>query len=197
MKTKTSLALTLPIILAPILYGIAMYSRLPQTMATHWGIDNQVNGTMPKAFMVFGLPVLMAIFQLVVILVPRKKATAPRFERMVMWIMPVITVVAYLMTIQINLGHNVDIRRIAVMLVAAIMLAMGNYLPTVPAEYNSYKWSMRHITRRADAKKVLRRYGYVMVAFGLLLLISIFFNPIVSAVILGIMIVVMLIMPFI
>ncbi|WP_125711031.1 DUF1648 domain-containing protein [Lacticaseibacillus porcinae] len=197
MKTKTSLALTLPIILAPILYGLAMYSRLPQTMATHWGINNQVNGTMPKAFMVFGLPVLMAIFQAVVILVPRKKTTAPRFERMVIWIMPVITIVAYLMTIQINLGHNVDIRRIAVVLVAAIMIAMGNYLPTVPAEYNGYKWSMRHMANRPDAKKVLRRYGYVMVAFGLLLLISIFFTPIVSAVILGIMIVVLVIMPFI
>jgi uncharacterized membrane protein HdeD (DUF308 family) len=56
---------------------------------------------------------------------------------------------------------------------------------------------MRHIAQRPDAKKVLRRYGYVMVAFGLLLLISLFFNPMVSAVFLGVMIVVMLIMPFV
>lgn len=197
MKTKTSLALTLPLMLAPMLYGIAMYSRLPAVMATHWGIDNQVNGTMPKAFMIFGLPLLMAVFQFVVVLVPRQKATAPRFERMVIWIMPVITVVAYLTTIQINLGHNLDIRRIAIVLVAAMMLAMGNYLPTVPPEYNSHKWVMRQMTRRPDAKRALRRLGYTMVIFGILLLLSLFFSPIVSAGVVGVMIIVMLIMPFI
>lgn len=197
MKTKTSLALTLPIILAPILYGVAMYSRLPAVMATHWGVNNQANGTMPKPLMVFGLPLMMAVFQLIVLLVPRQKNTAPRFERMVMWLMPVITVIAYLTTIQINLGHSLDIRRIVVLLIAAMMLLMGNYLPTVPADYRSHKFTLRHMTKRADAKKILRRVGYTMVAFGLLLLLSLFFAPIVSAVIVGLMIVVMLIMPFV
>lgn len=197
MKNKNSLALTLPIILAPMLYGLAMYSRLPQTMATHWGIDNQVNGTMPKAFMIFGLPLLMALFQAVVILVPRKKASAPRFERMVIWIMPVITVVAYVATIQINLGHAWDIRRVAMLLVAAIMIAMGNYLPTVDPDYQSYKLGMRHVAKRPDAKKVYRRLGYTMVGFGVLSLISLFFPPMISAIVIGLMIIVMLIIPFV
>jgi uncharacterized membrane protein len=124
MKNKTSLALTLPVIFAPMLYGIAMYSRLPSVLATHWGMQNQVNGTMPKAWFLFATPFLMALFQAVVILVPRKKAAAPRFERMVIWIMPVITLVAYITTVQINLGHAWDIRRIAMLLVAAVMLVI-------------------------------------------------------------------------
>lgn len=197
MKNKTSLALTLPVIFAPMLYGIAMYSRLPSVLATHWGMQNQVNGTMPKAWFLFATPFLMALFQAVVILVPRKKAAAPRFERMVIWIMPVITLVAYITTVQINLGHAWDIRRIAMLLVAAVMLAMGNYLPTVSPDYQNYKLIMQHIAKRPDAKRVYRRMGHVMVGFGILALISIFLPPIASVIVIAAMIVVMLIMPFI
>lgn len=197
MKTKTSLALTLPVILAPIIYGVAVYPRLPQQLATHWGVSGEVNGTMPRALMVFGLPLMMAVFQLLVVLVPRQAERAVRFERVVAWILPVITVVAYVMTIQFNLGHDVDIRRIAILLVSAIFIAMGNYLPTVPADYNRTNLGMRYLTRKRDYRRVVRRLGFVMVLSGLAMLASLFFPPLVSAIVLGIIIVLVVVFTFV
>ncbi|MCI1985376.1 MAG: DUF1648 domain-containing protein [Lactobacillus sp.] len=179
MKTKNQLLYTLPVILAPLLYGVAVYSRLPERMASHWGFNNQVNGTMARPFVVFGLPLLMVVVQLIIVgataYASRHGEQAVRAERVLIWIIPVVTVVAYLTTLQINLGQALDLRRIVVLLVAAIFMTVGNYLPTVPAQYQRQPaWLQR---RRSPAawRRSTRRLGYAMVGGGGLLLLSLLF----------------------
>ncbi|WP_461213628.1 DUF1648 domain-containing protein [Lacticaseibacillus sp. GG6-2] len=186
MKTKTTLAVTLPVILAPMLYGAAVYNRLPMRLATHWGISSDPNGYGSRALVVFGLPLLMALGQIFALTVSRKRQRAPRFERVVAWIIPAVTVVAYLTTIAYNLGQHVDIWRIAIVLVAAIFIAMGNYLPTVPA---GYQHSLTWPHQRLLSKRATRNTGYAMVAAGIALLLSLFTLPLVSAIIVGIAVV--------
>ena len=46
----------------PVLIGIICWNRLPDVMATHFGMNNEANGFSSKAFAVFGLPlVLLAV----------------------------------------------------------------------------------------------------------------------------------------
>ena len=47
------------VILLPILYGIAMWDKLPASMVSHWGGDGVADGVAPKGFMVFGMPLLL------------------------------------------------------------------------------------------------------------------------------------------
>lgn len=51
-KNRKTLILTSIIILLPILVGIVLWNKLPDTMATHFGIDNEANGFSSK-FLVF------------------------------------------------------------------------------------------------------------------------------------------------
>ena len=44
MKNKKTLILTSLICLIPILVGAAVYSRLPETMATHWNFQGEADG---------------------------------------------------------------------------------------------------------------------------------------------------------
>ena len=55
---KKELLLTSPVCLLPLLAGVALYPRLPETMATHWGFDGTANGWSSRAATVFGLPLL-------------------------------------------------------------------------------------------------------------------------------------------
>jgi hypothetical protein len=67
------------------------------------------------------------------------------------------------------------LRRIVVLLVAAIFMTVGNYLPTVPAQYQRQPaWLQR---RRSPAawRRSTRRLGYAMVGGGGLLLLSLLF----------------------
>jgi uncharacterized membrane protein len=178
-----TLLMTTPVILLPMVYGVAVYHKLPLRMATHWGVGNQPNGYMTRPLAVFGLPLLMVLLQLLILYTPRGKQRAPRFERLVNWIIPVTTIVMYLTTIQYNLGTKLNIWRIAVLLIGIMFVLMGNYLPTVPQGYNRGWHPYTNLFRDQNWRKYTRIMAYVMVAGGIAMLLSLFFNGLVSMVV--------------
>lgn len=180
-KKKRVLLVTLPLILAPILYGLAVYKQLPAQMITHWGMNNEPNGYMSRAVAVFGLPALMAVLQTIMVLAPQKSMSSKRFNRVAFAIIPVISVILYVVTIQVNLGQQLNIWRIVVFMLGLMFVALGNYMPTVPANYG-YGWNLTtYLSRREGWARVRRVYGYTMVGGGILLLLSLFFTPLASA----------------
>lgn len=48
-KISKLTVITTLITLLPIVLGIVLYDRLPDVVATHWGIDNQPNGWSSRA----------------------------------------------------------------------------------------------------------------------------------------------------
>ncbi|WP_159459264.1 DUF1648 domain-containing protein [Secundilactobacillus mixtipabuli] len=196
MKNKwRSLLVTSLVILAPILYGVSVYDQLPVRMVTHWGFDNQPNGWMVRSMVVFGLPILMLLIHLVTVgatyHASAKGHSAPRMERVVAWIFPVITIVAYTITIRYGLGETIDIRLWTVIMVAGLLIFIGNYLPTVPPE--SVNKGGFHLGK-ANTQSDLRSTGYCLVLFGVLTLLSLFFPPIVTVIVLVLFIISLLVL---
>lgn len=192
MKRSVQLWLSYIVILLPILYGVANYQALPARMAIHFNLDNQPNGMASKAVVVFGLPLLMAVFQLICVGATRLNAThkgpAPRFERMMIWIVPVLSGVIYATTISYNLGHRMDIWRIAISLVAFIFMAIGNYLPTISA--NQYA-QVRRGTRPIHPmvwRRVRYWLGYTLVGGGILLLLSVMTTQVIAIIVMVVVI---------
>lgn len=197
------MAITSAVILATMLYGASQYSALPATLVTHWGVDNQPNGWMPKALVVYGLPLLMLAAHWLAVGTTYWASShgkrAPRFERITVWIIPVVTVVIYVSTIRYALGQAVNIRLWAIAVVGAIFIVMGNYLPTVPASAAHQGWVgvgyhvPWQVKNPAGALKSMRVLGYVMVAGGVLMLASLFFPPVVSVIALVLLIAAMIV----
>ena len=52
---KKMILLTSIITLFPIFIGLLLWNQLPDSLATHWGINNEPNGYASKTFAVFGL----------------------------------------------------------------------------------------------------------------------------------------------
>jgi len=59
MKLNYWIIAALVIVFATFAVGGALYSQLPSTVATHWNGAGEVNGTMPKFWGVFFLPLLI------------------------------------------------------------------------------------------------------------------------------------------
>ena len=43
----------------PIVIGLFLWNKLPDTLATHWGSDGTANGWSSKTFSVFGMPLIL------------------------------------------------------------------------------------------------------------------------------------------
>ena len=65
-KYRTTIIITTLITLLPILFGLIVWNRLPEQIATHWGANGQADGYSGKAFAVFGMPCILAGRQLFV-----------------------------------------------------------------------------------------------------------------------------------
>ena len=55
MSTRTTLVIVTILIIVSTLAGIFLWNQLPDPMASHWGVDDQVNGTM-SAFLAAKVP---------------------------------------------------------------------------------------------------------------------------------------------
>ncbi len=55
-KNKSRIIISSIIILLPMIFGLIMWDKLPDTMTTHWGADGNADGFSGKVFAVFGLP---------------------------------------------------------------------------------------------------------------------------------------------
>ena len=63
MSTRLALIVGLALILIAVVFSLAVYSRLPDRMASHWGINDEVNGTISRFWGAFLMP-LMALAML-------------------------------------------------------------------------------------------------------------------------------------
>ena len=80
MKKPLFLVLVCVLSLAPFCVSLALWNSLPAVMATHWGLDGQPNGWMPRTMALLFLPVLdlvlAGIFLVIPLIDPLKKNIA-------------------------------------------------------------------------------------------------------------------------
>jgi len=69
MSTKTTILISMILIAIAMIAGAALWNQLPDPMASHWNANDQVDGTMPKFWGVFMMPLvtlgMLALFLIV------------------------------------------------------------------------------------------------------------------------------------
>ncbi len=182
---RKSLIITCTVCLLPILLGIALWDNLPDTMAIHFNINNEPDNFASKGFVVFGLPFLMALLQMFCCFIndinAHKYGPRIKFERAVKWIIPIMSVVLQIITLDIGLGKNIDVRKSVALIIGCVFLVMGNYLPKLDYIKN-------YNLNTEAARKINRFIGFETVIMGILALISIFLPPIATCIWLFLMI---------
>lgn len=129
---RKKLILTTLLTCVPMIIGLLLWNRLPDTVATHFGTDNTPNGWSSKAFAVIGLPLLLAVLHLFGITVtlndPKRKNIGTKILGVLFWIIPVVSMICGLATYAYALGIPVDIGLIANICVGAVFIVTGNYM---------------------------------------------------------------------
>ena len=121
-QNKKLLLLTSVITLLPVFIGLFLWNQLPDSVATHFGLNNQPDGYSSKAFAVFGLPLILLAVHLVCVVAtnidPKSKDINKKIFKVLLWICPLVSLFVS-----------------TVILIGVLYLVLGNFLPTVKPNY--------------------------------------------------------------
>lgn len=140
MKTETKrMILTTAICLLPILAGLALYSRLPEQVPTHFDFNGNPDGWSSRAFAVFGIPGLMAAINLFLHIClekdPKRANMSAALKHISLWVIPVLSVLTSGLTLGAAMGWPVHVESAIPVLVGGLFLLVGNYLPKTKQSY--------------------------------------------------------------
>lgn len=184
-----SLIITSIVCLLPIICGLIFYNELPDRIAIHWGIDNSPNGYFSKPVFVFGMPVIMLVLQIFCSIISDLSDKNPEANKKAVtvykWLIPIITIVMYIVTIAIALGNSLDIRKIVMILLGILFIISGNYMPKVRSDYymNTKIFWVKNRNEKL-VNKAIKISAYGLIVYGILFILSILFKPVVSVVVL-------------
>ncbi len=178
MKWKI-LIITCIVCLLPILAGVALWDRLPESIAIHFDMNNNPDNFASKGFAIFAVPAMMVLLQVFCCVIndvnAKKFGDRRKLELVTKWTIPVMTILLQGVTFIYALGTAVDIRRVAMAIVGAVMIVIGNYLPKL-----DYVKNIQADTEKA--RKINRFIGFATVIMGILAICTLLFRPIVSVV---------------
>ena len=138
-KLMINMLLTSAVALLPMLLGIALYSDLPDRVPTHWGFDGEINSWSGKNTVVFSMPIGMALLSILVQLMlendPKKSNMSAAVKAISRWLCPVMSLIFVPASLLSAIGYDLPMSLIACLLVGAVLIIMGNYLPKSKQSY--------------------------------------------------------------
>ena len=123
------------IVAIAVIASIVTYPDLPEQMAIHWNVSNEINGLAHKAFALLLLPALMV---LMIVILPRKQNYHKHKPSMliVQNIVLLSLLVLHSVTIAFGYGLEINIAKVILPMVGIIFAVTGNYMPRF--QPNSY-----------------------------------------------------------
>ena len=138
-ENKKTIILASIITILPIFVGLYFWNRLPEQMGTHFGVNGEVDGYSSKTFAVFGTPILLLAVEWFCAFMtandPKKQNISPKLFKLILWIVPIVSLFIALFLYSYNLGFNINITNAAGIFVGLIFIIIGNILPKAKHNY--------------------------------------------------------------
>ena len=120
-------------ILFPIVVGLLLWDRLPETLTTHWGFDSQADGWASLPVAVFVPPLLMLAGHWLCIYFtgkdPDNMGRNRQLGSIVLWFIPLLSNLVCLSMYAIALGRDFPPVAPMMVLMGLMFAVIGNYLP--------------------------------------------------------------------
>ena len=177
MKTnKKLLALTSIVILFPILWGLMIWSQLPNQIPIHFNVADQADNFQSKPLVVFGLPILLLLVHLFVIFMigrdPKNRTMNEKMVKVIYWLIPIVSLIVSYLIYSKALGSTTNPSVFVSALLGLIFVIMGNYMPKLKVNHTvgiRLPWTLQS---EDNWHKTHRLAGKLWVVGGLILLLE-------------------------
>jgi len=183
MSAKTTTILAGIIILLSLIAGVLLYDKLPDPMASHWGVNDQVDDYMSKFWGVFLMPLVSLAMLLIFLIIPRldplKENIAEFRETFYLFILLMILFMTYLwiLTLFWNLGFTFFKMSTALLPAMGLLFVFIGYM-LGKAKRNWFIGIRTPWTLSSDTvwDETHRLGSILFVASGILTMIGVFFG---------------------
>jgi uncharacterized membrane protein len=119
-----------------LLVSALAYPRLPNTIASHWGLDGSANGYMSRFWGLAIVPIIMVVivglFAVIPYLDPKRENIQAMRDKINNFGAAILLFLLYIhiLTIAWNLGYRFDMTRMLIPAMAALFYAIGSLIAT-------------------------------------------------------------------
>lgn len=177
-KNLPKLIITSLIILIPIVIGLILWDKLPDQVPVHWNMSGEVDDYATKTQAVFLMPLVLVAFQWICVLGtsldPKKQNINDKMFTLVLWIIPIISLLCNSMVYATALGHKVSVEIIMPLFMGALFIIIGNYLPKCKQSYTmgiKLPWTLDD---EENWNKTHRMAGFLWVIGGIIVMATAF-----------------------
>ena len=177
-KYKTTLILTTLISLFPMVIGLLLWNRMPDTIATHFGTNNVPNGWSSKTMAVIGIPLFLAALQIFTAVLtfsdPKRQNIGPKMIRLVLWIIPITSLIVCCSIYANAAGIAVDISFVSNGIVGLLFILIGNYMPKCKQNYTTgikVPWTLHS---QENWNRTHRLAGWIWIIGGVAMIVNSF-----------------------
>lgn len=149
-KNLQKLLLTSAVILLPVVAGLLLWDRLPDTMNIHWGAHGQADGTAGRTFTILAPSLFILATHWLCVLVtardPKNQNQTKKAMGITLWICPVLSLMTSAITYGIALGAEFNLASFTFATVGIVFLLVGNYLPKVKQNHTigiKVSWALK------------------------------------------------------
>ena len=175
-KNLKTLIITSIIILLPIAAGLIMWNQLPEQIPSHWNASGEIDGWSSKPFAVFGMPLILLALQWLCALGtsadPKKENHPSKVVHLVLWIIPVISILLHVLTYAVALGQTVRMEVVMPVYIGLVLAIIGNYLPKCKQNYTigiKIPWTLNN---EENWNRTHRFAGRLWVVCGLAMMLT-------------------------
>ena len=179
-KNLKVLIITSVVLLLPVLVGLILWNQLPEQMPIHWNAAGEIDGWSSKPFAVLGLPLILLAAQWLCVLGtaadPKKNNHPEKIMHLVLWIIPVLSLVLHAVTYATVLGKEVRMEVVMPVLLGLLFTIIGNYLPKCKQNYTigiKIPWTLDN---EENWNKTHRFAGFLWTACGIAIMLTGFFG---------------------
>ena len=175
-KNLKKLIITSIVILIPVIIGILLWNKLPEQVPVHWDINGAVDGYATRLQAIFLMPLILVVFQWICVigtsLDPKKQNISDKMMTLVLWIIPIISLICNSFVYATALGHKVNVNVIMPLFMGALFIIIGNYLPKCKQSYTmgiKLPWTLDD---EENWNKTHRLAGFLWVVGGVVIMAS-------------------------
>lgn len=138
-RNKLLMLITSIVILIPTVIGLILWDRLPDLMPMHWNVNGEVDNWGSKSTVVFFMPlILLALHWFCIIITgadPKNRDIHGKPLQLIFWICPFVSVLVCSLVYPMALGYELSIENLVPLILGAMFLVIGNYLPKCKRNY--------------------------------------------------------------